>query len=241
MSLKKLFSKNVITYKLYLYYNLFIKNKAHKKRAFYGQWGEDIFIQKYFKDLGKGFYVDIGCFHPVMYSNTYLLFNKGWAGLNIDLNQTSIDLYNILRPKDINICAAISSKEEEKELFFDHNFSPLNTLSKTFFDYSLGDAFLELKNEKISIKRIKTQTFEKIVSRLKTIPKINFLNVDCEGYDFQVLESFNLDFYKPELICVETHDIKNEKTEDYKKMTELLDNFNYKFVKRCGPSSFYSK
>ena len=90
MSLKNLLLKNFFTYKIYIYYNLYIRNKAYKKREYYSQWGEDLFIQKYFKDKIKGFYLDIGCFHPIMYSNTFLLFNKGWSGINIDLNQTSI-------------------------------------------------------------------------------------------------------------------------------------------------------
>ena len=77
--------------------------KAFIKRQSYSQWGEDSYIKEYFKDKKNGFYVDIGCFHPIMYSNTCLLYNKGWSGINIDLNQTSIDLFNIARKRDKNI------------------------------------------------------------------------------------------------------------------------------------------
>ena len=84
MSLQKLFLKNSITYKIYVYYNLYIRHKAHKKREFYSQWGEDRFIKDFFKNKSKGFYVDIGSFHPIMYSNTCCLFDIGWSGMNID-------------------------------------------------------------------------------------------------------------------------------------------------------------
>ena len=57
---------------------------------------------KAFKNfIGK--YVDIGCYHPIKYSNTALLYKKGWTGINIDLNKTSIDLFNFTRLRDKNI------------------------------------------------------------------------------------------------------------------------------------------
>ena len=84
-----------IFYKPYLYYNLIIRNKIYNKRKTYSQFKEDIFLKKYFQNINQGFYVDIGCYHPIKYSNTALLYNKGWSGINLDLNQTSIDLFNI--------------------------------------------------------------------------------------------------------------------------------------------------
>ena len=101
------------------YFNLYIKNKAYKKRNSYSQWGEDKFISKFFENKSLGFYVDIGCFHPIRYSNTCLLFNKGWNGINIDLNPMSIELFNIIRPKDYNLCEAISDEVKELDLYSD--------------------------------------------------------------------------------------------------------------------------
>ncbi len=48
------------------------------------------------------------------------------------MNQTSIDLFNILRKRDINICAAISNTNREVTQYFDHLFSPINTIDKNF-------------------------------------------------------------------------------------------------------------
>ena len=91
MSLKKIFFKNKISYKIYLYYNLYIRHKIFINREQYSQWGEDLEINNFFKDKKEGVYLDIGCFHPYMYSNTCLLHKKGWHGINVDINQTSID------------------------------------------------------------------------------------------------------------------------------------------------------
>ena len=237
MSLKKILLKNFIIYRLYIYYNLYIRNKAHKKREYYSQWGEDLFIKEYFKGKKKGFYVDIGCFHPIMYSNTCLLFNKGWFGINIDLNQTSIDLFNILRPNDYNICAALSNTIEKRDLFFDHNFSPVNTIDKSFYHWS---------NKKVAFKNFKkkaivTQTFADAIKNISNLPRIDFLNIDCEGFDYLILKAIDLENYAPELICIEIHDEEGNKTSIFEDVNNLLQRNNYRFVKRCGSSSFYNK
>ena len=127
MSLRKIFLKTNFTYKIYLYYNLYIRHKAYLKKTRYSQWGEDQYIVDFFKDKKNGVYFDVGCFHPFMYSNTCLLHNKGWQGINIDINSTSIDLFNIARPKDINLCTTIDENKSEFKYYFDHQFSPVNT------------------------------------------------------------------------------------------------------------------
>ena len=244
MSLKKLLLKTSITRKIYLYYNLYIRNKAYKKRNSYSQWGEDLIIKDFFKDKKKGFYIDIGSFHPIMYSNTCWLFNNGWNGINIDLNQTSIDLFNIIRSSDYNFCAGISNNIEEKDLFIDHDFSPINTIQKSFYDSASKN--IAFKN--LIKKKIVTKKFSDIIKKVTNLPKINFLNIDCEGSDYNVLSSIDLNKYIPELICIETHEvnkdkreINNKQTHLYNNITELLKKNHYKIFKRCGPSTIFIK
>ncbi|MDC0052115.1 FkbM family methyltransferase [bacterium] len=236
MSIKKILVKNFITYKIYLYYNLYIRHKAFKKKLTYSQWGEDQIIKKFFENKKNGFYIDIGSFHPIMYSNTCCLYNSGWSGINIDLNQTSIDLFNIMRPNDLNVCAAISDKIEERDLYMDHQFSPVNTIHQSL--YEAADKKILFKN--LKKKKIKTQTFSNIIKKINELPKINFLNIDCEGNDYLVLTSIDLKYYKPELICIETHDVHNKETFIYKNIINLLEKFNYKIYQRCGPSTFFN-
>ena len=126
--IKEKLKRNTLIYKIYLYYQIFLKEKSFIKRKTYSQWGEDLIIEKYFKNkIGK--YVDIGCFHPIRHSNTCLLYNKGWSGTNIDLNPTSIELFNIVRKGDNNILATLSDEaNKEVSIFFEHNFSSINSL-----------------------------------------------------------------------------------------------------------------
>ena len=70
---------------------------------------EDTAVLNYFKDKENGFYVDVGCYHPTHRNNTYLLHKKNWSGINIDTSQFSVDLFNYMRPNDLNYNCAISN------------------------------------------------------------------------------------------------------------------------------------
>ena len=71
--------------------------------------GEDLEIVKALKNINNGFFVDVGCYHPLHLNNTYLLYKKNWRGINVDLSELSIDLFNSIRSEDININSAVSN------------------------------------------------------------------------------------------------------------------------------------
>ncbi len=223
--IKKYINRESILYKPYLYFRIIWLEKIFLKRHSYSQCGEDIFIKKFFKKKNNGSYLDIGAFNPIKFSNTLLLHKKGWHGTNIDLNQTSIDLFNICRPRDKNICAAISNKEKKVKVNIENIFSPLNTIS------------LE-RSKKLNQNSIKKNSFylrtKKINKLVKT--KFDFLNIDIEGLDFKVLRSIKLNFYKPKLICIEILDKKK-----IKPLNNYLHSQGYKFIKKLGFSHFFEK
>ena len=92
--------------------------------------GEDLEIIKIFKNKRDRFYIDVGCYHPIHLNNTFLLFKKKWSGINIDISQFSIDLFNYLRPKDININSAVANSDGEKVFYFQKKLSQLSTTNK---------------------------------------------------------------------------------------------------------------
>ena len=116
--------------RIFLYYNLYIRNLKFFFRKSQSQFGEDIKISELFSKSKKGTYLDLGCFHPIRQNNTYLFHKLGWKGINIDLNPLTIELFNIARPNDLNLCVAISKKKGTKDLFFDNELSSLNTINK---------------------------------------------------------------------------------------------------------------
>jgi hypothetical protein len=221
---KKKIKVGSFLYKMYLYYNLYFHEKIFIKRKTYSQFREDIFIKKIFYNFDKGKYVDIGAFHPTKYNNTALLYNMGWSGINIDVNPTTKHLFDIARPADVNITQAISDKNNYLSLYFEHAFSPINSLDKKNLNY------FNIKN--IKSFKVRTKKFLNIIKN-----PFNFLNIDCEGHDYRVLKTIDLAFYKPDLVCIEI--LKN--CCDKKKIFLYFDKYNYKFTKKIKDSFFFKK
>ena len=209
--------------KIFLYYNIYIRNFKFFFKS--SQFGEDDKIINLFNEKKIGIYLDIGCFHPVRQNNTYKLFKLGWNGINIDLNPLTLDLNNIARPQDINICAAISNKNSKKTLFFDHQLSSLNTLSKNhtkFIDKAFG-----IKN--LKTKKIKTTILSNILKN-KKIKEIDFMNIDIEGHEIDVLKTINFNHFHIKVLCVEivNYDQYSKKIKINKeKIFKLLKKNNY--------------
>ena len=181
---------------LKIYHNIYIKNKYFHKKHSYSINGEDLRISQFFKNKKKGFYVDVGSYHPLRMNNTYLLYKKNWTGINIDPSQFSIDLFNFLRPEDLNLQIAVSDKDGEISFFYQKKFSQLNTTDKKIANENFQENFKE--------RQVKCQTIHNILtnSKYKDV-KIDFLNIDVEGAEMKVLKTLNFKIYDPKVICIE--------------------------------------
>ena len=118
---------NKLKKKLHIIQNIYVKNNYFFKRKSYAMDGEDTALLNYLENIKQGFYVDVGAHHPIQRSNTHLLYLKGWRGINIDVSDFSLELFNFLRPDDLNVQSAISDKDGEIELYYQKDFSQLTT------------------------------------------------------------------------------------------------------------------
>ena len=211
--LKKIFKKLHILHSIYIKHKFFIKKKS------YAMNNEDTTILNYFKDKKNGFYVDVGCYHPIHRNNTHLLHMQNWSGVNIDTSQFSIDLFNFMRPKDLNYNCAISDKNKNIKLFYQKELSQLSTIEK-----SQAESVFQ---GEIKEKEIEAFTLDEILSRDKyKDSKIDLLDIDVEGADLKVLRGLSFDKFKPELVCVEIHEKEIEKSDIY----NFLIDKNYKLL-----------
>ena len=94
---KFFFNKNSPFKYIYFLINNLISRFSFKKS--FSQGSMDLILEHIFKTKNDGFYVDVGCQHPIKNNNTYLLYKKGWSGVNIDLDSVNIDLFNFFRQK----------------------------------------------------------------------------------------------------------------------------------------------
>ena len=176
--------------------------------------GEDLEITKIFKNKKNGFYVDAGCYHPIHLNNTFLLFKKGWSGINIDISQFSIDLFKHLRPEDININSAVSNNDGEKIFYYQKKLSQLSTTNKKISK--------ERMQGKIFTKKIKSQKLSSILNGTKYKNRsIDFLNIDLEGADYEALISLDFKIYKPKVICIEINEKSVVNSETYKYLLKI--------------------
>ena len=191
--------------KIHILQNLYLKNKCFLNKKTYSMDEEDLEVKKFFKDEKKGFFVDVGSYHPIHRNNTMLLYKKGWRGINIDISDFSIKLFEYLRPEDLNINLAVSKKNGYVDMFFQKKLSQLSTIKKI----NANNVFQgKVKTEKIVSKKL-TEIIDNSKYKGK---KIDFLDIDVEGADLDVLESLDFDRYSPELICVEVIKKKTEES-----------------------------
>ena len=207
--------------KIHVLQNIYLKNKYFIKRKSYAMDGEDLAVDQFNKNKNNGFYVDVGAHHPIQRNNTYLLFNRGWKGINIDANQFSIDLFNHLRPNDINIHTAISDIDGQISFFYQKKFSQLNTTNRKIAIEHFQGKFFE--------KKIKCQTIQNILDNsMYKNKKIDFLNIDVEGAEIKVLKTLNFNVHKPSLICIEILGYRNLDLEEREK--RIQDNEIFQFL-----------
>ena len=205
--------------KLHIIHNIYIKHKFFIKKKSYAMDNEDTAILDYFKDKKSGFYVDVGCYHPIHRNNTYLLYKQNWRGINIDVSQFSVELFDHLRPDDLNYNCAVSNKNETVKLFFQKELSQLSTIE--------NDQAKKVFQGNIKEKEIQAFTLDEILNRDKyKNVKIDFLNIDVEGADFKVLNGLSFQKFNPELICVEIHDKEIKESKIY----NFLKDKNYQLI-----------
>jgi hypothetical protein len=125
-----------------------------------------------------------------------MLFKRGWFGINIDMEESKIDTFNIARPKDYNFLGAISDKVEKVKIYRNQKFGVSSTI----------DPSILKKDDIIDENLITTTTLDNVINNSPYKNKeIDLLNIDTEGNDFKVLKSLNFNIYNPKVIIIETH------------------------------------
>jgi Methyltransferase FkbM domain len=166
----------------------------------YAQEGEDLVLARMFEEKKDGFYVDVGAHHPIRFSNTYLLYQAGWSGINIDATPGSMREFCELRPRDINIECMISSRSEPGD-FYLMNEPALNTASE---DVVSRLAVQSPEYHQLQRVRLQPQSLAAILDRhLPQGTEIDLLSIDVEGSDLDVLRSNDWSRYLPGMILVE--------------------------------------
>ncbi|PVW16573.1 SAM-dependent methyltransferase [Marixanthomonas spongiae] len=213
------------------------KKTSNFSNISYSQEGEDLILKRFFEGKDNGFYVDVGAHHPKRFSNTYVFYLKGWRGINIDAMPGSMKGFNEQRPRDINVETGVSMEKDELTYYM-FNEPALNTFSEKEAKKKDG-----LRNFKIiAEKKIQTLPLNAILdTHLPTDVGIDFMTIDVEGLDLQVLQSNNWEVYRPNMVLVE--DLKKRGLADLitnSAVYDFLTTKNYQLVAKTWNTLFFS-
>ncbi|HEX6048846.1 MAG TPA: FkbM family methyltransferase [Gemmatimonadaceae bacterium] len=165
----------------------------------YAQEGEDLVLRRIFEHRPSGFYVDVGAHHPRRFSNTYLFYLAGWRGINVEPNPDLAPLFGRERPRDITLELGVSDVPGVLT-YYRFNDAALNT-----FDPELARERDGLRDYRIvGTAEVRVERLDDILARhLPAGTRIDFLSVDVEGHDVQVLRSNDWERFRPEVVLAE--------------------------------------
>jgi hypothetical protein len=166
----------------------------------YSQEGEDLVLARMFDGRSTGFYVDVGCFHPIRFSNTYLFYRRGWRGINVDATPGVKADFQKIRPRDINIESFVSADHWPRR-FYLLSERALNTASESLAAQRAKDNPVYQIDETITVQPRSLKAI--LDEHLSKSQSIDFFSVDVEGSDLDVLISNDWDRYRPEIVVAE--------------------------------------
>jgi FkbM family methyltransferase len=205
-------------------------------RDSFSQEGEDLIVERFFEHKATGFYVDIGAHHPIRFSNTYRLYRRGWTGLNVDANPGSMLIFGRVRPRDINVEAAVSAAREDLT-FYIFNEPALNTFDKQLALQRVGGPYSIVKEVSVRTRPL----WELLDQYVPHNTAIDFLTVDVEGLDCEVLRSNDWNRYAPEYVmveCLQTLTLDKAKLDPVGK---LLSDQQYSIVAKTMNSAIFKR
>lgn len=207
-------------------------------RIQFSQFGEDVIIESMLSTFrvprNGGFYVDVGAHHPLYLSNTAMLHQLGWTGVNIDANPESIELFERFRPGDRNVLAAVSDQPGEVD-FVVFEASALSSADLQMVDQILSQG----RSQVVSQFSLATRRLDDVLGA--TVPagrRIDLMNVDVEGFDLRVLRSNDWQRFAPVFLLVEDQALSllDKPSSD---IFQFLTPLGYRLVSKAFITSIY--
>ncbi len=219
--------KSILNIKKYPFYFKILKKRFLKsdKKISYSQLGEDLIVNFIFKNfkIEKPTYIDIGAHHPTHLSNTYLFYKGGSKGICIEPDPELFKNIEKKRKNDICLNIGIGTEEEKLADYYVMNDKVLNTFSKEEAEYLTNATSKKIEK----IIKMPLVPMSKIIEKYLNNKTPNFVSLDTEGYDFEILKSLDFDNFRPEVFCVET--LTYTENKDERKEDEVID-----FMKEKG-------
>jgi len=174
------------------------------QRAFitYAQYNEDVILLALLHDVKQGYYIDVGANHPVRDSVTFLFYQRGWRGVNIEPVKELYDQLVKHRKRDVSLNCGAGSKRGTltlREYTETQGHSTFVDLVKT--DHDVSEPYHDYDVEVKALAQIIKEQGN---------PHISFLKIDVEGFEYEVIKGNDWEKYRPEIVCVEANNVKQD-------------------------------
>ena len=198
----------------------------------YSQNYEDVILNRIFRHKKDGFYVDVGACHPTYDSVTKHFYDRGWTGINIEPVPEMTQLFKEDRPKDINLAVAIANTSGEVELYVTPSTANSTCCIEVLETYPHGGSVVE----KITVPK---KTLNIIWDEHVGIDEVDFLKIDVEGLEYEVVSGCDFSLVTPKIIVIEATVPQSQKA-NYLQWEPMLEDF-YIFFYFDGLNRFYHR
>jgi FkbM family methyltransferase len=202
-------------------------------RLSYSQEGEDLILERLFQEQYSGFYVDVGAHHPKRFSNTHRFYQRGWRGINIEPNPDGLALFHRRRKRDINLGYGVANKDGEL-VYYMFNEPALNTFDRAVADQRPTDRYRIVATKSIPIRRLSEILKEYLPPHIV----IDFMTIDVEGLDLDVVESNDWSQFRPVCLLVEATQFKLENPRATP-IHSFLESHDYELFAKTVNTLFY--
>jgi len=218
-----------------LFNRLLMRDPEMQPNYCYGQDGEDLILNRLLNGQSYGFYVDIGAHHPLRFSNTYLFYKRGWNGINIDAMPGSMRKFDKVRPRDTNVECGVAINAG-KLMYYCFDEPALNTFDAEEAARKNAPPYQLIDQVEVLVERL-----DVLLSRhLLPGQQIDFLSVDVEGKDEEVLRSNDWNRYRPRFILAETLRTDMLRLADCP-VVQFLRSVGYTPVSKAYNTSFFAR
>lgn len=201
---------------------------------------EDVLLNRIFFKRQSGFYLDIGAHDPVHMSITKHFYDKGWRGINIEPVKHCFEKFLIQRPQDVNLNIAVCGKSKFGK-FYELSKPAMSTFNEKFAHDACTKLGLTFKTYQVS-----QRTLQDICQQYCSGKEIDFMNIDVEGMENEILLGADFNSFRP-LVLITESTIPNTvpdfskpfKHKNWEETDNILTAQGYLFAYFNGLNRFY--
>ncbi len=203
---------------------------------FYGQHGEDCLLWSFFGQRSTGFYVDVGAFDGRYVSNTYAFEQQGWRGICIEPHPASFALLRQMRTAVCINAACVASDETASVTLYTEKLGFLSGLDADRTEdvrrryQKRGLVFDQFQAVEVPALTLNAA----LQTHLPPHTALDFISLDVEGTELEVLRGLDLHRYRPRVLVIEANTAQDRET-----LSAYLATFGYSFARRREVNTFY--